>query len=45
MFDLLAQVGLKEIEVGYPAASGADLEFARSLVRQNRAPDYVTISV
>lgn len=45
MFDLLVQMGFKEIEVGYPAASEADFAFVRDLVTRDRIPDDVTISV
>ncbi|MFJ7326468.1 2-isopropylmalate synthase [Streptomyces cyaneofuscatus] len=43
MFDLLVQLGFKEIEVGYPAASEAEFSFVRELIRQDRVPDDVTI--
>ena len=45
MFDLLVQVGFKEIEVGFPAASQPDFDFVRSLVEQNAIPDDVTVQV
>ncbi|MFP7696846.1 2-isopropylmalate synthase [Trueperella sp. LYQ143] len=45
MFDLLVELGLKEIEVGFPAASKADYDFVRSLVADDAVPDDVTISV
>jgi 2-isopropylmalate synthase len=45
MFDLLVQMGFKQIEVGYPSASETDFEFVRDLVRGNLVPDDVTISV
>ncbi|MDO4887150.1 MAG: 2-isopropylmalate synthase [Actinomycetaceae bacterium] len=45
MFELLLKLGLKEIEIGFPAASNADLEFCRSLVEEDLVPEDVTISV
>ncbi|MEQ8954411.1 MAG: 2-isopropylmalate synthase, partial [Gammaproteobacteria bacterium] len=45
MFDLLVEVGFKEIEVGFPAASQPDFDFVRKLVTQKRIPDDVTIQV
>ena len=45
MFDLLVQVGFKEIEVGFPAASQPDFDFVRSLVEQDAIPDDVTVQV
>lgn len=45
IFDLLVEIGLKEIEVGFPAASKADFDFVRSLVDDDAVPEDVTISV
>jgi 2-isopropylmalate synthase len=45
MFDLLARMGYKEIEVGFPAASQTDFDFVRSLIESDRIPDDVRISV
>ncbi len=45
MFDLLVQVGFKEIEVGFPAASQPDFDFVRSLIEQDAIPDDVTVQV
>jgi 2-isopropylmalate synthase len=44
-FDMLVQIGLKEIEVGFPSASQTDFDFVRKLVEDNRIPDDVTIIV
>ena len=44
-FDLLVQVGFKEIEVGFPAASDTEYEFMRALIDQNKIPDDVTVQV
>ena len=45
MFDLLIQMGYKEIEVGFPSASETDFAFVRHLVEDGLIPDDVTISV
>ena len=44
-FKLLCDVGFKEIEVGFPAASETEYEFCRTLIEQNLIPDDVTIQV
>ena len=38
MFDLLVQLGVKEIEVGFPSASKTDFEFVRKLVEEDLIP-------
>ena len=45
MFDLLVQIGFKEIEVGFPSASQIDFDFVRRLVEEKRIPDDVYIQV
>jgi len=45
MFALLVEVGFKEIEVGFPAASQPDFDFVRSLIEDGLIPDDVTIQV
>lgn len=45
LFDLLVQMGYKEIEVGFPSASQTDFDFVRALVEQDKIPDDVTIQV
>src|SRR6266498_4438370 len=45
MFHLLVQMGYKEIEVGFPAASQTDYDFVRKLIEQDLIPDDVTIQV
>jgi len=45
MFKLLCQMGFKEIEVGFPAASETDFDFVRELIEQKMIPDDVTIQV
>ena len=44
-FDLLVRLGVKEIEVGFPAASKADFDFCRHLVEDGLIPDDTTIAV
>jgi 2-isopropylmalate synthase len=44
-FDLLIGVGLKEIEVGFPAAGATEFDFISGLVRSGRVPDDVLIQV
>ena len=45
MFQLLVQMGYKEIEVGFPSASQTDFDFVRQLIEQDMIPDDVTIQV
>jgi 2-isopropylmalate synthase len=45
LFELLVELGFKEIEVGFPSASKTELEFTRRLIDENRIPDDVTIQV
>ena len=44
-FKLLAEIGFKEIEVGFPAASETEFETLRYLSAENRIPDDVTVQV
>jgi len=44
-FEKLVQIGVKEIEVGFPSASQTDFDFVRMLVEENRIPDDVSIIV
>ena len=44
-FKTLVQVGFKEIEVGFPAASQTDFDFVRLLIEGGHIPDDVTIQV
>ena len=45
LFDLLVELGFKEIEVGFPSASQTDFDFVRSLIEDGAIPDDVTIQV
>ncbi len=44
-FKLLVEIGFKEIEVGFPAASETEYEFLRTLIDGDLIPDDVTIQV
>ena len=44
-FKLLVEVGFKEIEVGFPAASETEYTFLRTLIDNNLIPDDVTVQV
>jgi 2-isopropylmalate synthase len=44
-FQLLVEIGFKEIEIGFPAASETEYEFCRTLIEKNLIPDDVTIQV
>ena len=45
MFETLIQIGVKEIEVGFPAASKTDFDFVRHIIENGLVPDDVVISV
>ena len=45
LFNLLIELGFKEIEVGFPSASQTDYDFMRQIIEENRIPDDVTIQV
>lgn len=45
MFKLLVNVGFKQIEVGFPAASQPDFDFVRRLIDEDLIPDDVTVQV
>ena len=44
-YQTLLNVGFKEIEVGFPAASETEYEFLRALIENNMIPDDVTVQV
>ncbi len=44
-YKVLLDVGFKEIEVGFPAASETEYEFLRKLIDENLIPDDVTVQV
>ena len=45
LFQLLVEMGFKEIEVGFPAASQTDFDFVRHLIDNDLIPEDVTIQV
>jgi 2-isopropylmalate synthase len=45
MFQHLVQIGFKEIEIGFPAASQTEFNFVRQLIEQDLIPDDVTVQV
>jgi 2-isopropylmalate synthase len=45
LFRTLVDIGFKEIEVGFPSASGTDWEFQRSIIEQGLVPDDVAVQV
>lgn len=44
-FQMLVNIGFKEIEVGFPAASETEYEFLRTLIEKDLIPEDVTIQV
>lgn len=44
-FDLLCEVGFKQIEVGFPSAADTEFNFLRRLVDEDRIPADVTVQV
>ena len=44
-FDLLVQVGFKEIEIGFPSAAQVEYDFTRKLIEGGHVPDDVTLQV
>ncbi len=45
LFHMLVEIGLKEIEVGFPSASETEFAFIRTLIEGGHIPDDVTIQV
>ena len=45
LFELLVELGFREIEVGFPSASATEYEFARLLIEKDMIPDSVTVQV
>ena len=45
MFNMLCEVGFKEIEVAFPSASQTEFDFVRGLIEGNCIPEDVTIAV
>nr|WP_296091541.1 2-isopropylmalate synthase [uncultured Dorea sp.] len=44
-FQMLVDIGFKEIEVGFPAASETEYKFMRTLIEKDMIPDDVTVQV
>jgi len=44
-FQILVDIGFKQIEIGFPSASADDFQFCRDLIEENLIPADVTISV
>jgi len=44
-FDLLVRIGVKEIEIGFPAAGQTEFDFIQGLVHSGRIPDDVTVQI
>lgn len=45
LWQLLVRLGVKQIEVGFPAASQPDFDFVRWLIEGHRIPEDVTVQV
>lgn len=44
-FDLLVEIGVKEIEVGFPSAGATEFDFISGLVKADAVPDDVIVQV
>ncbi|AHC15753.1 2-isopropylmalate synthase [Salinispira pacifica] len=45
MFNLLVEMGFKQIEIGFPSASQIEYDFLRTLIDNNMVPDDVAVQV
>jgi 2-isopropylmalate synthase len=45
LFEVLTDIGVKEVEVGFPSASTPDFEFTRQVIEEDLVPEDVTIQV
>jgi 2-isopropylmalate synthase len=45
LFQLLVDIGFKEIEIGFPSASEVEFDFARTLIEGGLIPEDVTIQI
>lgn len=45
LFDLLANIGFKEIEVGFPSAAKIEFDFMRRIIEEDRIPQDVTVQL
>jgi len=44
-FEMLVNIGFKEIEIGFPSASQIEFDFCRRLIEEKRIPDGVAIQI
>ena len=44
-FQLLVEIGFKEIEIGFPSAAQVEFDFTRRLIEDGYVPDDVTLQV
>ncbi len=45
MFQLLCEIGFKEVEIGFPSASQIEFDFCRRLIDEKRVPDDTAIQI
>ena len=45
LFELLCNIGFKQIEIGFPSAAQTEFDFARKLIDDNLVPDGVALQV
>jgi len=45
LFEAITDIGVKEVEVGFPSASAPDFEFTRQVIEEDLVPEDVTIQV
>ena len=45
LFQLLVDIGFKEIEIGFPSAAQVEFDFARTLIERELIPEDVTIQI
>ncbi len=45
LFNLLVEIGFREIEISFPSASQPDFDFVRTLIEQDLIPEHITIQV
>jgi 2-isopropylmalate synthase len=45
LFEAITDIGVKEVEVGFPSASTPDFEFTRQVIEEDLVPEDVTIQV
>jgi len=45
LFQLLVDIGFKEIEIGFPSASQVEFDFTRTLIERGLIPEDVTIQI